>query len=168
MASLFWYRKRKMCSTIGKESTWRMSNQNSKHLMQASEYWNEGQLLDAGRLIFENLPIEVRPKWASRVLALVVKRTGVKLPPIERILQIASNPSEWNKARDAFSSVRTSTLELEELGERRSNQQALLLRLLLLTELVAKSFTMRAVQKMSSTKTRDGGLLCASEMFLIC
>jgi hypothetical protein len=107
-------------------------------LSQASEYWRDGRTLEAGRLIFENLSPDVRPKWAANILASVVKRTGVKSSPIEHILQIANHPSEWNKGHDAFSSARRLTLELDRLGERRSAEQTLLRRLLFLAELVAK------------------------------
>src|SRR5258706_2415573 len=114
-----------------------MSDKNSNYLKQAAEHWRDGQPLDAGRLIFDNLTKEVQPRWAANILKSVVKRTGIKSPPIERIIHLADHPRDWNKANDAFSSARRSTLELESL-KARSPEQALLLNHLLLAELVAK------------------------------
>ncbi len=108
------------------------------HLTPCGEEPRNGLQLEAGRLIFENLPEEVRPQWASLVLASLVELTGVTSPPIEHILRIASQPSEWKKAHEAFSSARKVTLELERLGGRRSAEQTFLLKHLLLAELVAK------------------------------
>lgn len=115
-----------------------MPDEHIKLLNRAPEHGRNGQHLEAGRLIFENLPKELRPRWASQVLADIVRRTQVTSPPIENILRIASLPSEWRNAHDAFSSARKLTLELEKLGEGRSSEQSLLLRHLLLAEAVAK------------------------------
>ena len=79
-----------------------MPNNNSNHLNQAYEYWRDNHPLEAGRLIFENLPKEVRPNWAANILQSVIKRTGIKSPPIEQIVHIASRPCDWNKAHEAY------------------------------------------------------------------
>jgi hypothetical protein len=115
-----------------------MPTKNNEHSIQAIGHWREGRPIEAGRLIFENIAPEVRPKWASSILASVVERTGVHSPPIENILQIASHRDEWKKAHEAFSSARDLTLELERIGDSRSVEQTLLLRMVILAELVAK------------------------------
>jgi hypothetical protein len=104
---------------------------------RARNLWKEGQALDAGKLIFESLPLELRPQWAARVLRLVVDRTGVTGQLIERVIGIANTPSDWGKAHDAFSALRKTTLELEQLRVRGAEQD-LLLNHLLFAELVAK------------------------------
>jgi hypothetical protein len=114
-----------------------MEDKNKEYLGQASECWQSGKPLEAGRLIFENLSAEVRPKWASRILELVVKRTGIRHSAVEYVLRIAGHPSQWKDAHAAFSSVRTSVLELIR-ADVRSADQMLLLQLLGLAELVAK------------------------------
>jgi len=106
-------------------------------LSEARSLWKKGNALDAGKLIFENLPVGTRPQWAARVLRLVVDRTGVKSQPVELAISIANTPNDWGKAHDAFSTLRKATLELERLNPL-SPPQALLLELLLLAELVAK------------------------------
>lgn len=106
-------------------------------LSKARALWRNGQALEAGKLIFDSLPVETRPQWAARVLRLVVDRTEVKSQAIEHVIRIANTPSDWGKAHDAFSTLRKATLELEEL-KARSPEQALLLSQLLLAELAAK------------------------------
>ena len=77
------------------------------------EYWVQRQPLIAGRLIFENLRVDVRPKWACNILQMIVHRTGIKLSAIDNVLQIASDPNQWNKAHDAFTTVRLQTLKYQ-------------------------------------------------------
>jgi hypothetical protein len=60
-----------------------------------AEYWNGGQPLEAGRLIFENLPAENRPKWASRVLRLVLDKSRIGRSRFEEVLRTAEQPNLW-------------------------------------------------------------------------
>ena len=94
-------------------------------------------MLDAGRLIFENLAVEARPPWAARVLQVVLDRTGVKSQLFDRAISMANNPHDWSKAHDLFSALRDATLELDQV-RLRTPRQTTLLRHLLLAELVAK------------------------------
>jgi hypothetical protein len=109
----------------------------SDMLSKAGSHWKKGQALEAGKLIFESLPVRERPQWAARVLRLVLDRTGVTSQPIERAISITNSPNDWGKAHDVFSALREATLELLEL-KARTPQQALLLSHLGLAELVAK------------------------------
>jgi len=104
---------------------------------KALSHWRKGQALEAGKLIFESLPVGTRPQWAARILRLVLDRTGVTSQPIERAIGIASSPNDWGKAHDVFSALRVATLELIEL-KARTPQQTLLLSHFDLAELVAK------------------------------
>jgi len=106
-------------------------------LLSACSYWRKGQTLEAGKLIFESLPREIRPKWAANIMRLVLKRTGIKSDLIERAISIVNSSNDWGKAHAVFSALRDATLELEQL-KTRGPQQTLLLRHLLLAELVAK------------------------------
>lgn len=121
---------------IGKE----MPNEDSDDLERAAEYWQAGQPLEAGRLIFENLPSALRPKWASRILKLVLARSGVTFPAIEQILYIADHADEWDSAHRAFSTLRRFALELDRIRECGfwTDEHDLLSALLSLAELVAK------------------------------
>ena len=114
-----------------------MRHCNGNELDRAAELWRGGQPLEAWRLIFEKLPTEERSRWASRVLRLVIARSGVQNAQINHLLDIADNPKKWGKAHQAFSRLRKSTLALERL-QARSHEQDLLLRHLYLAENVAK------------------------------
>lgn len=96
--------------------------------------------MEAGRLIFEKLPTRVRPSWAARILRLVLERSGVQFSPIEHVLHLADNAAEWGDAHRAFSTLRDSMLELDELDRTQglADDQKLLRWLLSLAELVAK------------------------------
>ena len=109
----------------------------SEILSERSRLWKKGRALEAGKLIFENLPIRKRPHWAARVLRLVVDRTGVHSQPVELAIRTANTPDDWVNAHDVFSVARSETLELDRLREL-SPQQDLLLKHLVLAELVAK------------------------------
>lgn len=114
-----------------------MLNHESDYLEQAGEHWRQGLALEAGRIIFENLHAHLRPKWASTILHLVLSKSGISFAPIESLLDIVDQPSEWANAKCAFSLLRESTLELERM-QTRSLEQEMLLRHLYLAENVSK------------------------------
>ncbi len=109
-------------------------------LQQAEEYWRRGQALEAGRIVFENLPDDVRPRWASRILRLILSRSGIRLSKAKHTCYIAENPSEWSKAHKTFDALRDATLRMDRKGrwKRLSRQEKLKAGILGLAELVAK------------------------------
>jgi hypothetical protein len=113
---------------------------NDDHLRRAAEYWSSGQLLEAGELIYDNLPTEDRPRWASGVLRLVLARSGIRSSLFEQILHIADHQAMWGDGHRAFSTLRASTLKLDELERTRglTEDEELLHSILSLAELVAK------------------------------
>ena len=116
-----------------------MPNETDSHLTQANEYWRGGHPLEAGKLIYENLPADIRPKWASRILKLVLLRSGIRSSPIEQVLDIADHTAKWGNANRAFFTVRKSTLKLDSIRDRGlTKKQELLGWGLALAELVAK------------------------------
>jgi hypothetical protein len=114
-----------------------MPDQDGSLLERASGHWNGGQPLEAGRLIFDNLPKMARPEWASRILRLVLGKSRIQIPEIDYVLEIADHTTEWRNAHGAFSALRRSTLHLERL-QTRSHDQDLILYHLYLAENVAK------------------------------
>jgi hypothetical protein len=117
-----------------------MPNHDNNHLERAAEYWRGGQAIQAGKLIFENIPAETRPKWASRLLRLVLGRSGIQSSIFEQVLHTADDQAMWRNGHRVFSAVRASTLELDELERTHglTKEQKLLGDLLSLAELVAK------------------------------
>lgn len=117
-----------------------MPNHHSNHLVQAAENWRVGRPLEAGRLIFENLPPDVRPQWAARILRLVLTRSGIESSLFAQVLHTADHQAMWGNGHRVFSTLRASVLELDELEGRcgLTKEQELLRSILSLAELVAK------------------------------
>jgi hypothetical protein len=116
-----------------------MSNDNSSYAETATRSWRTGDVLEAGRVICEHLPIRLRPKWAAQLLRLAVLRSGIRVPAIEHVLYTADDPTEWCHAHRVFSVVRMSTLELESVPyDNLTTDQRVLIWLLAIAELVAK------------------------------
>jgi hypothetical protein len=117
-----------------------MPNQESEHLKRAAEYWNSGQPLQAGKLIFENLPNEARPKWASRILRIILERSGIQSSLFDPILHTADHQPMWGNGHRVFSTLRASTLKLDDMKRTKgaTEAQKLFGYILSLAELVAK------------------------------
>ncbi|MBO0797478.1 MAG: hypothetical protein J2P31_01525 [Blastocatellia bacterium] len=116
-----------------------MERDRESEIKRAAELWHSGEPYEAGRIIFEGLPEEVRPAWATGILHLVLERTGVKLKQIDRLLEIVDRPEEWRKAHQVFSSIRGQTLKWDELAKHElTTEQRALGYVLELAELVAK------------------------------
>lgn len=110
------------------------------HLKQAAEYWANGRPLEAGRIIYESLPLESRPIWASRILKLILGKSGIQSSQLEYLLKVADNRHRWNEGHTVFSDIRCSVLKLDELRRKRSLSvdEALQCDVLSFAELVAK------------------------------
>jgi hypothetical protein len=117
-----------------------MSHQENSHLERAAEYWNGGQPFEAGKVIFEKMPNEFRPRWASGILRLLLARSGIQSSLFEQVLRTADQQRLWGNGHRAFSNLRKATLELLELQKRQrlTKEQELLAALLSLAEQVAK------------------------------
>jgi hypothetical protein len=91
-------------------------------------------------MIFENLPPDLRPKWAADILRLVLERSGVERAHFDQILEITDHQTQWGNGHREFSTLRDSVLELLELLRMRglSKEQKILYGVLSLAELVAK------------------------------
>jgi hypothetical protein len=110
------------------------------HLAQAAEFWANGRPLEAGKLVYENLPPRSRPGWASRILKLVLDRSGIRSPLFDQVLVVADHEDKWKNGHRVFSTLRESTLRLDELSRDHglSEGEKLLASVLSLAELVAK------------------------------
>ncbi|MEO8377195.1 MAG: hypothetical protein ABI579_05950 [Candidatus Sumerlaeota bacterium] len=97
--------------------------------------WNQGRSLDAGRVLFENVPRGLRPFWAVRILDLIYTRMRLNIisPETEKVIACAQNHPEWTRAKEVFRPVRRKVLELEKSGK-----SGFELSLLMLSELTAK------------------------------
>jgi hypothetical protein len=109
----------------------------TKHL------WNEGNLLEAGMVLFERIPLSFRPLWGADILTFACQRIS-NVVQIQDVIEFARTPEEWadntdsidkrKKAHNFFDSVRLLTLEEEQ----KDTNNKLYGNLLLLAENVAK------------------------------
>jgi hypothetical protein len=133
------------------------------HLERATEYWNGGQALEAGRLLHDNLPVEARPPWAVRILKLVLDKSGADRSHFGRILHTADHPRQWANGHRCFDLIREETLKCDELRKmgRPTNDQEMFASLLSLAELVAK-VTYNAVDPPDEFDEDSGWYIAAS------
>ena len=117
-----------------------MGNDDNDLMKRAAEYWVGGQPVKAGKLIFERLPNEYRPKWAARILRLLLEKGGVQSPLFDRVLDTVENQALWGDGHRVFSTIRAEALKLDEIQRTQGLNQDQKLRASLLTvaELVAK------------------------------
>ena len=113
---------------------------NNSDLQQAAKLWTTGEALEAGRLIFENLPSKERPRWAAGILKLVLDRSSVEPSLFSRVVTVAENEDLWKQGHQVFDSLRDTTLTFDDLRRSRAltNDEELLASIVLLGELVAK------------------------------
>jgi hypothetical protein len=94
--------------------------------------------MDAGWIIFENLPMGLHPRWAAGVLEAAIRFTGVTSELVEHIVHIAHNPGEWKTGHDASSSARRLSIELGKGNAPLARDTVILRRLIALAVLVAR------------------------------
>jgi hypothetical protein len=113
---------------------------NDEEINDLATRWDSGGSLAVGKIIYEKLPIKSRPKWASRVLKIVLDRSQLQLPLFSRLLELAEQEGEWKYGHDIFSELRSVRLELDNLGAARTlNEHEMLLgSVVSFAELVAK------------------------------
>jgi hypothetical protein len=110
------------------------------YLRQAAELWAKNESLAAGKLIYENLPSKTRPRWAARILKLVLDRSGIQSSLFSDALAVADHEDMWKTGHKVFDTLRDATLRFGELrsGPGLTKDEELLASIVLLAELVAK------------------------------
>jgi len=83
-----------------------------KYIKEAKPYWEGGDPLKAGELLYEHIRQNYRPLWALEVLELCIPLTK-NIAEIDELCNIVRSPNRWPEAHEAFSSVRELTLETE-------------------------------------------------------
>lgn len=108
----------------------------TKIIREAEKYWSEEKYIEAGRILYENVPQEERPAWSAKILLFIYNYTNIpKTSEIERVIEIVNSPSNWHEAYEAFQNVRGLTIQFEK---RHLAHERLYLCVLLLAENVAK------------------------------
>jgi hypothetical protein len=84
-----------------------------KYIKKAKPYWEGGNPLKAGELLYERIRQNHRPLWALEVLELCMPLTK-GIIEIDELCNIIRNPNRWAEAHEAFSSIRELTLNTED------------------------------------------------------
>jgi hypothetical protein len=96
----------------------------------AKQFWDSGQALKAGEILYEHLRPQQRPLWAVEVLSHCCQLFP-PVPAVENVRTIALATERWPEAYNAFGVIR-------ELGLSSQSQPPLMQEFLSLAELVAK------------------------------
>lgn len=117
-----------------------MPQKDEDYLRQAAACWAKNESLEAGKLIYENLPSKARPRWAARILKLVLDKSGIQSSLFSQVLTAADNENMWKNGHQVFSSLRQMTLRLDESrrGSGFTKDEELIASVVLLAELVSK------------------------------
>ena len=99
----------------------------------AYKLWSENKGLEAGKIIFEEIPQNKRPLWASNILSECLKLNR-SIPEFITIINTARNSAEWENAHDVFQSDRKLTL----LDEKSRSKDLVFRGILFLAENTAK------------------------------
>lgn len=113
-----------------------MSNKSTAYCL-----WCDGKTLEAGKLLFEEIPEDQRGLWATSVLELALEFAPVSNLQVRRLARMASRRCLWFTAHSHFDSIREQTLKLEKKIQRLdqlSRDDTIRLSLCFLAEGVAK------------------------------
>jgi hypothetical protein len=71
-------------------------------IVQARAYWDDGDPVEAGVLIYEAIPLERRQEWATAILETAA-RFMPPMPQIDGVLDFGRHPEKWplHRARAA-------------------------------------------------------------------
>lgn len=86
------------------------SAERSQIIAEASAFWHQDQPVKAGMLIFERIPLHLRPQWSAAILELAYPYIE-PLPEIDLVFNFVREPQLWplDKSREAhgvFDAVR--------------------------------------------------------------
>jgi hypothetical protein len=71
-----------------------------KIISDARTFWDNEHLLEAGKLIFESIPVELRHVWAASILEFAYAHFPA-VPEIDAILEYARNPDKWSVGKES-------------------------------------------------------------------
>lgn len=83
-----------------------------KFIAEARPFWEEGQPLRAGEILYEHIRNQHRPQWAAEVLE-ICRNLIPAVPEVDAVHDIAKDSKRWPQAHQAFSAVRELTLRAE-------------------------------------------------------
>lgn len=84
------------------------------YIEQATNFWSSGNSLEAGRILYEHIPSELRPGWAANILHLC-RSLRNPIAELDAVFEIAQDSSRWLEAYDAFRRLRKLVLQVEKM-----------------------------------------------------
>ncbi|HXF09776.1 MAG TPA: hypothetical protein VN625_03250, partial [Desulfuromonadaceae bacterium] len=72
---------------------------------EAKPFWETGNPLKAGEILYEHLRNEHRPIWAADILSHC-QPLFRSFPGVSAVLEITENPKRWPEAYEAFQAIR--------------------------------------------------------------
>jgi len=72
--------------------------------------WESGEAQLAGCMIYDAVPMAMRPGWAADILELACARWPAVPTQVRAVIEIGRDPKRWREAHAAFSAVRKLTL----------------------------------------------------------
>jgi hypothetical protein len=83
---------------------------------EAWTYWQSGEPLRAGMIIFEHLPLKNRPSWAADLLGIAYYHFP-DVPEVDAVVEFARYPGDWyplryREAHMIFDRVRQLSLQV--------------------------------------------------------
>jgi hypothetical protein len=96
-------------------------------LTTARQLWTSGRPLEAGRALTALIPIEVRPRWAGRIVAWAYQRSRRKPEPeVMALIMVLANGTSSEKAIAHRDTVAAILAVVEQSGRFDSLHEALL------------------------------------------
>src|SRR5689334_3001519 len=79
----------------------------------AYRLWRAGARMEAGKLLFEEIPRDQRGQWASSVLTLALRFAPVSNVQVRRLSRMARRRCLWFTAHSHFEYIRNQTIRFE-------------------------------------------------------
>jgi hypothetical protein len=76
-----------------------------RFINESKVFWDSGEPIKAGEILYEHIRNDHRPVWAAAVLAYCQESFPL-FPEIQTVLEIANESKRWPEAHEAFQAVR--------------------------------------------------------------
>jgi hypothetical protein len=106
----------------------------------AKELWDQNKLLDAAELIVANIPPESKPKWAGRILELVLNKFGLHSAIFDEVVQKSLHKELWKDGQKMMRALQVfqRDLYLSRKGTRFTKEEKKIYWLINLADCAAK------------------------------
>lgn len=82
-------------------------------LEEVRKLWQSRDVLKAGAVLYEAVPVGSRPAWAADILALACSHARKVPKQVRAVIEIAHDQARWKRGHDIFDAIRDLTLAEE-------------------------------------------------------